>query len=241
MLEQRKSVFMAIDEELIFTKNVNLQSLNHKSLFFQKLLPKEFRTSIDDPLCPNVFRQYGSSWQMRFQGSEAVFLNRQKGAEYITALLTKPHKSISVLDLYDNGMMDKQTRIALKAGGFKVADYQHIGKLRDALKNLDREIAEAEEFNDHQRVDILRVEKEQILKQVNAMIAPGGKVRKSDDPLKRPRDAVSKAIRRTIQNIRKAQMNRLADHLGNGIIFGNEMMYNPYDEIFWETKLFKKQ
>jgi hypothetical protein len=27
----------------------------------------------------------------------------------------------------------------------------------------------------------------------------------------------------------------LADHLGNGIIFGNDMMYNPPDNIYWET------
>lgn len=67
------------------------------------------------------------------------------------------------------------------------------------------------------------------------MIGPGGKVRKSDDPLKKPRDAVSKAVRRTMQNIRKAKMNRLAEHLEKSIVFGNEMMYNPSDDIYWET------
>jgi hypothetical protein len=235
MLEQRGSVFLAMEEKLVFAEKANLQTSSPKSYLFRKLLPKDLHTTSADPLAQYIFRQCGSRWQIRFQGGEAVFLNRQKGAEYITILLATPHQLISVLDLYDNGTMDEQTRVAMKAGGFHAAEYKLVAKIRNSLKELEQEIVEAEEFNDHERAERLRVEKDQILKQVNAMIGPGGKLRKSDDPLKKPRDAVSKAVRRTIQNVRKANMNRLADHLEKSIVFGNKMMYNPSDEIIWET------
>lgn len=235
ILRQNNSVFISMEEELVFTEKANLQTSSPKDFLFRKLLPVELRTTPADPLPQNIFRQCGSRWQMRFQGGETVYLNRQKGIEYITTLLAAPYQSISVLDLYDNGTMDEQTRAAMKAGGFEIADYQRVTKLRNNLKELEQEITEAEDYNDHERAERLREEKEQILKQVNGMIGPGGKLRKSDDPLKKPRDAVSKATRRTIQNIRKANMNYFADHLEKCIIFGNKMMYNPPDEIFWNT------
>ncbi len=67
------------------------------------------------------------------------------------------------------------------------------------------------------------------------MVGPGGKGNRMQDPLKKPRDAVTITIRRTIESIRKAEMNSLADHLEKYIITGNEIVYNPPDEIYWET------
>lgn len=67
------------------------------------------------------------------------------------------------------------------------------------------------------------------------MVGPGGKGNRMQDPLKKPRDAVTIAIRRAIESIRKAGMISLADHLGKYIITGNEIIYNPPGEIYWET------
>lgn len=234
-LEQRKSLFLAMEEQLVFDKKGNLRALNHGSFIFRKFLPEELRTSPVDPLPKNVFRQYGSRWQMRFQGGEAVPLNKQKGTEYLTHLLSSPGKSVSVLDLVANGAMDEQTRAAMKAGGFDVVDYQHVVQFREQLNEMEKEITEAQEYNDHGRAEKLRLEKEQFLGQLKEMVGPGGKGNRMQDPLKKPRDAVTKAIRRTIESIRKAEMNALADHLEKYIITGNEIIYNPPDEIHWET------
>jgi hypothetical protein len=235
MLEQRKSVFMAMEEELIFAENGNLKTSNPKGYLFRNLLPKDLRTTPTDPLPQNVFRQYGSRWQMRFQGGEAVFLERQKGAEYITSLLGAPHQAISVLDLYNNSTMDEQTRIAMKSGGFDLSDEKYLGQCRNRIVELNRGIMEADQFNDLGQMAKLQREKDQILKQVKELIGPGGILRRSNDPLKKPRDAVSKAIQRTIKNIRKAEMNYFADHLKKWLICGNEMMYYPSDDIYWYT------
>jgi hypothetical protein len=236
MLDQHKSVFMAMEEQLAFTEKGNLCTSRPNGFIFQKFLPQELRTTPADPLPQNVFRQCGSRWQMRFRGGEVVPLDRQKGADYLTTLLASPHKSISVLELYYGGTMDEQTRIAMGVGGVEVADDKYLDECRIMLGELDRDIMEAEQFNDPGQRMRLQQEKDQLLKQIRGLIGPGGTMRKTDDPIKKPRDAVSKAIRRTIKNIRSAEMNRLADHLNKRLIFGKDMIYNPPDDICWETR-----
>lgn len=71
--------------------------------------------------------------------------------------------------------------------------------------------------------------------QLKEIVGPGGKGNRMQDPIKKPRDAVTIAIRRTIESIREAGMNALAVHLEKYIITGNEIIYNPPDEIYWET------
>jgi hypothetical protein len=132
--------------------------------------------------------------------------------------------------------MDEQTRIAMGVGGVEVADDKYLDECRIMLGELDRDIMEAEQFNDPGQRMRLQQEKDQLLKQIRGLIGPGGTMRKTDDPIKKPRDAVSKAIRRTIKNIRSAEMNRLADHLNKRLIFGKDMIYNPPDDICWETR-----
>ncbi len=236
ILETHKSVFLAMDEVLTFTERGNLHTLVPKGFLFRKLLPEELRITSADPLPRNVFRQCGSRWQMRFEGGEVFPLERQKGVDYLTALLASPHKPISVLDLYYKGTMDEQTRIAMSAGGLEVADDKYLGECRTQLGELDRGIMEAEQFNDPGRRVRLQREKDQLLKQIRGLIGPGGTLRQSDDPIKKPRDAVSKAIRRTIKNIRNAEMSRFADHLEKRLVFGKDMMYNPPNDIYWETR-----
>lgn len=236
ILEQHKSVFMAMEEALVFTETWNLQISCPKGFLFRKLLPKELRTTPTDPLPQNVFRQCGSDWQIRFQGGEAVYLDRQKGVEYLTFLLDAPYKPISVLELYHNGVMDEQTRNAMKASGFELADEHYLEQCRNQIGELNRGIIEAEQFNDPGRRVRLQREKDQLLKQIRGLIGPGGTLRQSDDPIKKPRDAVSKAIRRTIKNIRNAEMSRFADHLEKRLVFGKDMMYNPPNDIYWETR-----
>ena len=235
MLEQRKSVFMAMEEELVFADNGNFKTTTPKGYLFRKLLPTEFHITSTDPLSQNIFRQHGGRWQIRFHGGEAVFIDRQKGAVYLTALLASPHQSISVLDLYNNGTMDEQARIAMKAGGFDVADDRYMKECRRQVGELDREIMEAEQFNDPGRQERLQREKDQLLERMKELIGQGGMLRKLNDPLKRPRDAVTKAIRRTIKNIRVAGMNGLADHTENSIAYGKEIRYKPSEEIYWDT------
>jgi hypothetical protein len=231
-MERFNSILIAIEESLAFAENGSIRSLTSKNVLFQKLLPESLRTTHVDPLPKNIFRQCGSTWQLRFKGSEPVFLNRQKGAEYIAALLSTPFQSISVLDLCANGTMDEQTRNAMKAGGFKVVDYQHLVQFRERLGEMEKEIFEAIEYNDHERTERLRVEKENFLKQLKGVVGTGGKMQ---DPLKKPRDAVTKAISRTIKSIRKVGIDCFANHLEKHIITGNEIIYNPPDDVLWET------
>ncbi len=55
------------------------------------------------------------------------------------------------MDLVANGTMDEQTRPAMKAGGFDVVDYQHVVQFREPLTEMEKEIAEAQEYNDHEK------------------------------------------------------------------------------------------
>jgi hypothetical protein len=151
-------------------------------------------------------------------------------------LLASPGKAISVLDLYHAGTLDESQRTALMASGLAVGDHQAVAAYRTALQDLDDELEEAREWADESRLAALAEQRDLLLSQIKSMIGVGGKLRRANDPLRRPRDNVTKAIRRTMDNLRTAHMTDLAKHLDAALVFGGEITYQPTEPIIWETR-----
>ena len=235
LMNQRAALFMALCEEVTFQEGGRLKRIRNESPF-RILFPDNHFAASTDPLPANIFRQCGDRWQIRFQGGESVPFERQKGVEYLTLLLAAPGRYISVLDLYHGGTLDEETRKALESSGLEVGDYQAAAEIRNELNRIDQEIESSRECSDLSRLDDLHENREMLLSQVKAMIGPGGKLRHANDPLRKPRDNVSKAVRRTLKNLKDARMTALAEHLESSLEFGGEMRYQPSESISWETK-----
>jgi hypothetical protein len=235
LLARRKSLFLSLREEITISEDGGLNRIQAGPPF-KALMPAGFYTSPADPLPRNVLRKTGDRWQIRFNGGEPITLESQKGFEYLKALLEAPQRYVSVLDLYHGGKMDEESRRAFQAGGIDIGSYREVVELRNALSETDKEIEDAERCNDLGRLESLRENRDRLTSHLKSMIGPGGRLRKANDPLKKPRDSVSKAVRRVLKSIRDAGMVGLAEHLGKSLEFGGEMTYRPAAAVLWETK-----
>ncbi|MFH2075765.1 MAG: hypothetical protein ABIJ57_10540, partial [Pseudomonadota bacterium] len=235
LLARRKALFLSLKEEIAISEDGGLNRIQTGPPF-KSLMPAGFYASPADPLPKNIFRRSGDRWQIRFNGGEPISLGRQKGFEYLTALLESPRQYISVLDLYHGGDVDEDSRQALQAGGLDVGTYRVAAVLRNELREIEKEIEDAERCNDFGRLESLRENADRLTSHLKSMIGPGGRLRKANDPLKKPRDSVSKAVKRAVRNIRDANMISLDDHLKRSLKFGTEMAYQPVEAISWETK-----
>lgn len=235
LLSRRKALLLSLREEITISEDGGLNR-TQACPPFKSLMPAGFYASPADPLPKNVFRKIGDRWHIRFNGGEPITLESQKGFEYLKALLEAPQRYISVLDLYHGGDVDEESRRALQAGGLEVGSYREVVELRNALSETDKEIEDAERCNDLVRLESVRENRDRLTSQLKSMIGPGGRLRKANDPLKKPRDSVSKAIRRVLKSIREAGMTGLAEHLEKSLEFGGEMTYRPIATVLWETK-----
>ncbi|MDA8126634.1 MAG: hypothetical protein M0009_15785 [Deltaproteobacteria bacterium] len=235
LLARRKALFLSLKEEIAISEDGGLNRIQ-AGPSFKSLMPAGFYASPADPLPKNIFRRSGDRWQIRFNGGEPISLGRQKGFEYLTALLESPQRYISVLDLYHGGKMDEDARRALQAGGLDIGSYREAAELRSELLEIDKDIGDAERCHDFGRLESLQKKRDALTSHLKSMIGPGGRLRKANDPLKKPRDSVSKAVGRAVKSIRDAGMTGLADHLEKSLESGGEMSYRPVANVLWETK-----
>lgn len=234
-LSARGCLFLALDELLTLAENGQFR-LKRSESPFRPLVPGHY-AELRDPLPANIFRQRGDQWEIRFQGGEIITLKRQKGLEYLTMLLASPGQSISALELYHQGKMEDEQRAMDLGRGMEVGDRQALEDYWKAIQEIDEDLLEARHSNDFQQVEDLQEKKESLLSEVSNMKGPGGKLRFINDPLRKPRDNVSKAIKRTVGNLAKANMNELAAHLQPmTMVQGGEISYEPNDPITWETQ-----
>lgn len=232
LLAAKNCVFVAINEELLLTAEGKFQVNRSPDLIFRRVFPDGYWAGQNDPLPANIFRQRGSQWEVRFQGGEIFFINDQKGAEYIAILLSAPHESFSVIDLYHGGKATDEVKASLDSSGFEAGDMRCLRDYNNRLTVLDREIEEADDLQDFTQYDNLQIEKEKLLAVVKEIM---GKSNKKNDPQKKARDAVNRNLSRTIESIAKAECTSLADHLKKYISPGGDKIYQPPDKILWDT------
>lgn len=168
----------------------------------------------------------GAVWTVRWRG-EAATITDAKGVRDLSALLARPRTPIHVLDLvgagHPNGsntgpVLDQQARTAYKA----------------RLRELDDELAEAEQFADVARAERLRAEKEFLARELAAALGLGGRARTSGDPVERARKAVSMRIAAAIRAIDQVHPP-LGRHLRASVRTGRLCVYEPEDDVTWRT------
>ncbi len=136
----------------------------------------------------------GEGWIAEFEGSRLV-LPDLKGLHDLRRLIDQPGDDIHCLDLDERivetpgeAMLDEKARNALKI----------------RLRDLQEDLADAEDCNDIGRAEKLRSEMESILETLSAALGLGGRSRRLGDSAEKARTAVTWRIRHAIRRIQTA-------------------------------------
>lgn len=186
----------------------------------------------------NIFRCEGRYWTLQFGGRGAE-IQDCLGARYVALLLRQPGSDVSSTDLFT--VVQTQAGHTQPRGGFAYEDLTVVGpgygerplderarrEIRQRLRDLQSELAEAEANHDIGRTEQLARERERLLDSI------GGSGRLLDDA-DRIRKKVTKAIRVTLFRRVAARLPELADHFAGSIRTGSSCRYAPPVSIDWE-------
>ena len=153
-------------------------------------------------------RREGDIWALEYSG-RVVRIRDSKGVHYLAELLSSPGVEIHSLAL-SGASPDPGARGRAIPSEVVTASSDDAGPALDAtakaayrrrIEELQEELAEAESFNDPERVAAAREEMELIAEQLASAVGLGGRDRKAAANAERARVAVTKAVRATVKRI----------------------------------------
>ncbi|MCC7370357.1 MAG: AAA family ATPase [Chloroflexi bacterium] len=186
------------------------------------------------------FQREGEYWTIAFNG-ETVRLKDSKGLRQIAVLLGQPGRELPVTELEAlvSGPADTGATAAGRAadrGELEArSDTGDAGELLDAeakaayktrLDDLQEEIDEAEAFNDAERAEQARAEREFLIRELARAVGLGGRDRKAASHAERARLNATRAIRSAMANVAR-EHPLLGQHLAATIRTGRYCSYTP--------------
>jgi hypothetical protein len=183
-----------------------------------------------------VLRNEGDVWTVRYGGSE-FRLKDGKGPRYLATLLDAPGREVHVLDFVAPAA---DPRPGARDGlSIRVAD-ESLDDAPDArarreyharLADLRAEIEEAERFADHGRVELLRGELDQLVRQLAVRFGTRAQRR---GPAETARKAVTKVLRTQIGKLLDLHP-ALGRHLRHSVRMGTKCVYAPATPVAWDV------
>jgi tetratricopeptide (TPR) repeat protein len=177
------------------------------------------------PVSSAIFRRSGATWELTFAGRH-VRLAHTRGLGDVAFLLARPGEPVSVFEL----QADAPTTGA--ARGAPALDDRARREIRERLRELDAEVADAEAVDDRARAAAARAQRQLLAEAVARDLGLGGRTRRIDDPVERARKTVSTRLRRTIKTIAQAHPE-LGRHLERSIDTGTWCAYRPAEPVTW--------
>lgn len=170
-----------------------------------------------------IFKNEQNVWRMEYDQVE-VILPDLKGYHDIARLLAEPERDVHCAELMgsDSSMDENDLVIDEKA---RHAYEEHIRDLR-------KELEQAEEGNDLGRSAKLKKELDEVLSHLTKSLGIGKKPRKLKSPSDRARAAVTQRIRGAIKKIGSHHAT-LGKHLENSIRTGVFCRYSPEETHEW--------
>lgn len=170
-----------------------------------------------------IFKKEQAIWHMVFDGVE-ITMPDLKGFYDIAKLLSMPEHDIHCTDLMGSeSNMDKNDY---------TLDETARSQYERRVRELQEEIAEADDLQDLGRKEKLRQEQEYLLDHLEKSLGLGGKPRKMKSSAERARAAVTLRIRSAIKKIEKHHP-ALARHLTNSLRTGIYCSYSPEEAVEW--------
>jgi hypothetical protein len=178
---------------------------------------------------PATFRREGELWTIAYGGAQ-VRLRDGKGLRYLAALLARQGEELSVVVLASAAAAgpDDDDRAGLETLGAKAAPPAPpvASELQERLADLDEEIAECARWNDLERGQRARRERDELAAELAAALGLGGAGRRASASMERARYSVSKAIKSAIRLIAREHVV-LGRHLETTVRTGTYCRYLP--------------
>ncbi len=181
---------------------------------------------------PNRLVVNGNYWLVRFDGGETLSVKHQKGFIYLAALIEHANKDVSVLDL--TGSLVEKEGASLLSGTSDVIDIDALREYRRRIDVIQNRLADGEYSSGAEKMELLE-EQERIRKEVRNSVTASGRLRKRNDKLDHPRQAVYRAIQRALDTLKEAGAEEMAEHLRKNIRTGNQLRYMPSGNLDWEV------
>jgi tetratricopeptide (TPR) repeat protein len=179
-----------------------------------------------------TFRREGEYWSVEFQG-DAFRIRDSKGMRHLARLLASPGREIHALELArieSGGAAVTVGAGELSADGFGDAgpalDEEAVAAYRSRLEDIQTELAEAESWNDFERVDRLKAEEQALAHELGAAFGLGGRDRPAASAAERARVSVTRAIRAALSRIGEQSVS-LGQHFEATIRTGVFCSYGP--------------
>jgi hypothetical protein len=177
----------------------------------------------------------GELWTLTHAGG-SFHLKHSKGLGYLARLLREPHVDVHVVEL-QAGAPSPELRASAEPAGTWLDD-QAKRAYRARLAELEDDLAEAERFNDVERVARAREERELIGRELARAVGLGGRDRPASSAAERARVNATRAIRAAIRRIEESDPP-LGRHLDRAVRTGTFCVYDPspQDEVTWAVNI----
>lgn len=172
---------------------------------------------------PALFARRGDAWLMRFRGREAIVPD-MKGLHDIRRLLERPGDELHCLDLAD--------RAAEAYAGERTLDAGARRSVQARIRELQEELAEAEDANDLGRSERLRAELDELVEALARALGLGGRDRRLGSLAERARSTVTWRIRHAVRKLHEVN-EPLGRHLENSLRTGTFCAYSPEQPVSW--------
>ena len=190
-----------------------------------------------------LFLRQSDYWVIRYDG-HAAHLKSTRGLQCLAVLLSNPRRAFHVRELLECRVEVSTPASAVLANGrfrtglyagVPVLDAQAKAEYKHRLNELRQDLKEAERFNDPQRTTEAENELQAIADHLAYAVGLGGRDRKTSSDAERARSAVTKCIKRSIQNI-DAAIPSLGYHLAARIKTGYFCSYHPHPDrpVTWK-------
>jgi len=163
---------------------------------------------------PPTLHREGELWTIAYAGT-SVQVRDLKGLRYLAALLAHPGEELSVVSLASGD-----------AGAASIESEEDRSAIEQRLEELRDEIEESARWNDLERGERARREREELAAEVAATLGLGGGDRRTGTPVARARYSVTKAIRNAVRRIAREHAV-LGRHLETTVRTGLYCRYQP--------------
>jgi hypothetical protein len=184
-----------------------------------------------------LFLHQNDYWIIRYHGHTAL-LKSTRGLRYLAILLGAPAHEFHVSDLLayvaspsisDTAAAGRQWVRGRLYAGVPPLDAQAKLECKRRLKELRRDLNEAEQFNDIQRETEAQNELQVITDYLASAVGLGGRDRRASSDAERARSAATQCIKKAIRQIGQA-IPSLGYHLSARIKTGYFCSYKPHPE-----------
>ena len=187
---------------------------------------------------PNTFRPEGEYWTVSFAGTTCR-LKEARGLHYIAQLLHQPHQEVHVISLITtsadlseglaemHSVQDSSLPFEHTEGDAgDMLDPQARAAYKQRVRELQEELAEAQQFHDLGRSERLAAELDFLTHELASAVGLGGRARRVGSPAERARVSITRAIKIALRKISEHHP-ALGQHLATTIKTGTYCSYTP--------------